>query len=156
MARDTILLACANPVPEIWPWEAKAAGARIVGTGRSDLPNPINNSLCYPGVFRGVLDVRPRGISDRMAIAAAEALAAAGASGRLADDRLLPTIAQWEMAAHAAAATMAAAEVEGLARAPQPLEEERAAARAVIANARRAMKLLMAGSAIPAVPVPAT
>jgi malate dehydrogenase (oxaloacetate-decarboxylating) len=63
MAGDSIILACANPVPEIWPWEAKEAGARIVGTGHSDFPNQINNSLCFPGIFRGVLDARARGIS---------------------------------------------------------------------------------------------
>jgi malate dehydrogenase (oxaloacetate-decarboxylating) len=156
MAKDPIVLACANPVPEIWPWEAKAAGARIIGTGRSDFPNQINNSLCFPGIFRGVLDVRARGISDRMAIAAAEALAAAGASGGLADDRLLPTMAQWEVAADVAAATAAAAAAEGLARLPRSLEEERAAARAVIANARDATRLLMDGGAIPAAPAGAS
>jgi malate dehydrogenase (oxaloacetate-decarboxylating) len=60
MAKDAIVFACANPVPEIWPWEAKAAGARIVATGRSDFPNQINNSLGFPGIFRGALDVRAR------------------------------------------------------------------------------------------------
>ena len=151
MAKDAILLACANPVPEIWPWEAKAAGARIIGTGRSDFPNQINNSLCFPGIFRGVLDVRARSISDGMAIAAAEALAA-GAGDALAEDRLLPTMEQWEVAADVAAATAAAAAAEGLAQAPRSLEEERAAARAMIANARRATELLMEGCAIAPVP----
>jgi malate dehydrogenase (oxaloacetate-decarboxylating) len=75
MAEDAILFACANPVPEIWPWEAKEAGARIVGTGRSDFPNQINNSLGFPGIFRGVLDVRATTITDEMAVAAAEELA---------------------------------------------------------------------------------
>ena len=152
MANDAILLACANPVPEIWPWEAKAAGARIVGTGRGDFPNQINNSLCFPGIFRGVLDVRASAISDRMAIAAAEALAKAGAAGGMTDDRLLPTMADWEVAADVAAAAAAAASAEGLARAPRSAEEERLAARAIIANARLATKLLMEGGALPAVP----
>ena len=71
MARDAIVFACANPTPEIWPWEARAAGARIVATGRSDFPNQVNNSLVFPGVFRGMLDVRARTVSDEMAIAAA-------------------------------------------------------------------------------------
>jgi len=75
MAEDAILFACANPIPEIWPWEAKEAGARIVGTGRSDFPIQVNNSLGFPGIFRGVLDVRARTITDEMAIAAAEELA---------------------------------------------------------------------------------
>jgi malate dehydrogenase (oxaloacetate-decarboxylating) len=77
MARDAIVFACANPVPEIWPAAAKSAGARIVATGRSDFPNQVNNSLVFPALFRGVLDVRARRISDSMALAAAEALAAA-------------------------------------------------------------------------------
>jgi malate dehydrogenase (oxaloacetate-decarboxylating) len=155
MARDAVLLACANPVPEIWPWEAKLAGARIVGTGRGDLPNQINNSLCFPGIFRGVLDVRAHTISDGMAIAAAQALAKAGAEAGLTDDRLLPTMMEWEVAANVAAATAAAAVAEGLARAPRSFEEERVAALAIIANARAATKILMDGGAIPPIPVAA-
>ena len=81
MAKDAIVFACANPVPEIWPWEAKAAGARIVATGRSDFPNQVNNSLGFPGIFRGALDVRARTITDEMCLAAAEALAGAAPDG---------------------------------------------------------------------------
>jgi malate dehydrogenase (oxaloacetate-decarboxylating) len=150
MARDAILLACANPVPEIWPWEAKAAGVRIVGTGRGDLPNQINNSLCFPGIFRGLLDARASTISDGMTIAAAKALAAA--AGGSSDERLLPTMAQWKVAADVAAATAAAATAEGLAQLPLTYEEERPAALAIIANAREATRLLMDGGTIPAVP----
>ena len=73
MASDAIVFACANPVPEIWPDEAREAGARIVATGRCDLPNQVNNSLAFPGIFRGALDVRAREITDQMAIAAARA-----------------------------------------------------------------------------------
>jgi malic enzyme len=76
MASDAVVFACANPIPEIWPSEACEAGARIVATGRCDLPNQVNNSLAFPGIFRGVLDVRARKISERMAIAAAPAIAA--------------------------------------------------------------------------------
>ncbi|MCX7707309.1 MAG: NADP-dependent malic enzyme, partial [Anaerolineae bacterium] len=76
MAEDAIVFACANPVPEIWPWEAEAAGARIVATGRSDFPNQVNNSLGFPGIFRGALDVRARTINEEMKVAAARALAA--------------------------------------------------------------------------------
>ncbi len=75
MAPDPVVFACANPVPEIWPWDAHAAGAKIVATGRSDFPNQVNNSLGFPGIFRGALDVRARTITDEMCIAAAEALA---------------------------------------------------------------------------------
>jgi len=71
MADDAVIFACANPVPEIWPWEAKEAGARIVATGRSDFPNQVNNSLGFPGIFRGTLDVRAKTITDEMCIAAA-------------------------------------------------------------------------------------
>ncbi len=75
MARDAVVLAAANPTPEIWPEVAAAAGARVVGTGRSDFPNQINNSLAFPGVFRGALDARAPRITTRMKLAAAEALA---------------------------------------------------------------------------------
>jgi malate dehydrogenase (oxaloacetate-decarboxylating) len=75
MANDGIIFACANPVPEIWPWEAREAGARIVATGRSDFPNQVNNSLGFPGIFRGTLDVRARTITDEMCYAASQALA---------------------------------------------------------------------------------
>ena len=74
MAQDAIVFACANPTPEIFPEEAKAAGARVVGTGRSDYPNQINNVLAFPGIFRGALDVRAREINDEMKLAAAKAL----------------------------------------------------------------------------------
>jgi malate dehydrogenase (oxaloacetate-decarboxylating) len=75
MANDAILFACANPIPEIWPWEAQEAGARIVATGRNDFPNQVNNSLGFPGIFRGVLDVKAKTITDDMCIAAAQELA---------------------------------------------------------------------------------
>lgn len=74
MAAGAIVFACANPVPEIWPWEAKEAGARIVATGRSDFPNQVNNSLGFPGIFRGALDVRAKTITDEMALAASHEL----------------------------------------------------------------------------------
>src|SRR5438876_4353285 len=70
MNDEAIVLACAIPIPEIWPWEAKEAGARIVATGRSDFPNQVNNSIGFPAIFRGTLDVRAKVISDEMCIAA--------------------------------------------------------------------------------------
>ena len=75
MAKDPIVFACANPTPEIFPDEAKAAGAAVVSTGRSDYPNQVNNVLCFPGIFRGALDVRASQITENMKIAAAYALA---------------------------------------------------------------------------------
>lgn len=116
MADDAIVFACANPVPEIWPWEAEAAGARIVATGRSDFPNQVNNSLGFPGIFRGALDVRARTITDEMCIAAAEALAAAAPDGGMNPHCILPTMVEWEVFAHEAAAVGMKAQEQGIAR----------------------------------------
>ncbi len=90
MAPDPIIFAMANPVPEIMPDEAKAAGVRIMGTGRSDFPNQINNVLAFPGIFRGALDVRARDINDEMKIAAAEAIAGVIPEGELRPDYIIP------------------------------------------------------------------
>jgi malate dehydrogenase (oxaloacetate-decarboxylating) len=90
MAKDSIVFVTANPIPEIWPWEAKEAGARVVATGRSDFPNQVNNSLGFPGIFRGVLDVRATTITDEMCIAAAEELAKYAEKKGLNEDHLLP------------------------------------------------------------------
>jgi malate dehydrogenase (oxaloacetate-decarboxylating) len=115
MARDAAVFACANPVPEIWPWEAKAAGARVAATGRSDFANQVNNSLGFPGIFRGVLDVRARTISDEMAMAAAQALASFAEERGLHDEHILPTMGEWKVAARIAAATGMKAQEQGLA-----------------------------------------
>ena len=90
MAKDAIIFAMANPVPEIMPDEALAAGAKIVGTGRSDFPNQINNVLAFPGIFRGALDVRAKDINDEMKIAAAEAIAAVIPDDKLTQDNIIP------------------------------------------------------------------
>ena len=90
MAKDAIIFAMANPVPEIMPDEALAAGAKIVGTGRSDFPNQINNVLAFPGIFRGALDVRASDINDEMKIAAAEAIAAVIPDDKLTADNIIP------------------------------------------------------------------
>ena len=90
MAKDAIIFAMANPVPEIMPDEALAAGAKIVGTGRSDFPNQINNVLAFPGIFRGALDVRAKDINDEMKIAAAEAIAAVIPDDKLSADNIIP------------------------------------------------------------------
>ena len=97
MARDAIVFACANPVPEIWPWEAEEAGAKIVATGRSDFPNQVNNSMGFPGIFRGVIDVAATTITDEMCIAAAEELARCAATQGLSAKRILPTMDEWEV-----------------------------------------------------------
>ena len=90
MARDPIIFACANPTPEIFPDEAKAAGAAVVSTGRSDFPNQVNNVLCFPGIFRGALDVRASDINDAMKIASAKALASLVSEEELCADYILP------------------------------------------------------------------
>ena len=89
MNKESIVFAMANPVSEIAPEDAKRAGARIVGTGRSDLPNQINNVLAFPGIFRGALDVRASDINEKMKIAAAEALAGLILKRKLRDDYII-------------------------------------------------------------------
>lgn len=90
MAKDPIIFACANPTPEIFPEEAKAAGAAVVSTGRSDYPNQVNNVLCFPGLFRGTLDVRASDINDEMKVAAAYAIAGLVSDEELDADYILP------------------------------------------------------------------
>jgi malate dehydrogenase (oxaloacetate-decarboxylating) len=114
MSKDAIVFACANPVPEIWPWEAKAAGARIVATGRSDFPNQVNNSLGFPGIFRGALDVRARTITDEMCFAAAKALAD-HVGDLLDEEQILPTMDDWEVFPREAAAVAMKAQEQGVA-----------------------------------------
>jgi malate dehydrogenase (oxaloacetate-decarboxylating) len=143
MASDAVVFACANPIPEISPDIAHGAGARIVATGRGDFPNQVNNSLVFPGIFRGVLDVRASTITDSMAIAAARELLAAAKDKGLAADRLLPTMDDWTVAARLAAATGAAAVAEGLARNPLSRSELERLALDVIANARASVARLV-------------
>ena len=106
----------ANPVPEIWPWEAKEAGARVVATGRSDFPNQVNNSLGFPGIFRGTLDVRAKTISDEMCIAAARELAAVAEEKGLSEDYIVPTMDEVEVFVREAIAVAEKAMEQGLAR----------------------------------------
>jgi malate dehydrogenase (oxaloacetate-decarboxylating) len=115
MAEDAILFACANPIPEIWPWEAKEAGARVVATGRSDFPNQVNNSLGFPGIFRGALDVRAKTITDEMCIAAAEELAGYAREKGLTEDYIAPTMDEWEVYPREAVAVALKAQELGIA-----------------------------------------
>jgi malate dehydrogenase (oxaloacetate-decarboxylating) len=143
MARDAIVFACANPVPEIWPWEAKAAGARIVATGRSDFPNQLNNSLVFPGLFRGVLDVRARAITDEMAIAVARELAGFAEARSIHDDDILPHMDEWGVFPRVAATAATTAQAQGLARVTRSREDIQAEAARVMQQARDATRLLM-------------
>ncbi len=115
MARDPILFAMANPVPEIMPDEALAAGAAVMGTGRSDFPNQINNVVAFPGVFRGALDVQAADINDEMKLAAARALAEL-VGDELAPDHVLPAVFDERVCPAVAAAVAAAARASGVAR----------------------------------------
>ncbi|HBA55551.1 MAG TPA: malate dehydrogenase, partial [Syntrophorhabdus aromaticivorans] len=115
MADNSIVFVCANPIPEIWPWEAKEAGARVVATGRSDFPNQVNNSVGFPAIFRGTLDVRARTITDEMCIAAAYELAKCAEDKGLQEDHLLPTMDEWEVFPREAVAVARKAMEQGVA-----------------------------------------
>jgi malate dehydrogenase (oxaloacetate-decarboxylating) len=151
MNRDAVVFACANPIPEIWPQEAREAGAAVVATGRSDFPNQVNNSLVFPGIFRGTLDVRARTISDTMCFAAAEALA-----GRIGDrldaEHILPSMEDWDVVPHMAAATGVQAQKEGLARLQAGYQELYEKARSMIQRARELTRMMMREGYIPEPP----
>ena len=116
MNRDAIIFACANPTPEIMPEEAKAAGARIVSTGRSDYPNQINNVLVFPGMFRGAFDVRAREINEEMKMAAANALASLIPDSELSEDYIIPRAFDPRVGVSVAKAVAKAARETGVAR----------------------------------------
>ena len=116
MNKDAIIFACANPTPEIFPDEAKAGGARIVSTGRSDYSNQINNVLAFPGIFRGAFDVRASDINEEMKLAAAEALAGLISDEELCDDYVIPTPLDPRVCSVVAAAVAEAARKSGVAR----------------------------------------
>ena len=143
MASEPVVLACANPQPEIWPWQAKEAGARIVCTGRSDFPNQVNNSLVFPSVFRGALDVRARTITDNMAMAAARELAQAAEERGLRDDYILPRMDEWEVYPRVAVAVALEAQRQGIARLNKSREQLWDEARHRGSEARAATELLM-------------
>ena len=149
MAPDSIVFACANPIPEIWPWEAKEAGAAIVSTGRSDFPNQVNNSLGFPAIFRGTLDVQATTITDTMCIAAAKELAACAARSGLKPEAILPTMDNWEVFPSVATATAMQAIAEGLARVHMSREEIFDTAMAKIKRAQKQTKVLMDSGVIP-------
>ena len=143
MTKDAIVFACANPIPEIWPWEATAAGARIVATGRSDFPNQVNNSLGFPGIFRGALDVRAATITDEMCVAAAEELAKYAEDKGLRDDYIIPKMNEWEVFPREAAAVGLKAIEQGIAKVPMAKNEIFSKASKIIKRARRETKTLM-------------
>ncbi len=152
MAKDAIVIAGANPIPEIWPWEAKEAGAAVVATGRSDFPNQVNNSLGFPGIFRGALDVRAMTITDEMAIAASETLAGLVPEADLTPEHLLPTMDDWDVFPREAAAVAMKAQEQGVARVATTYDEEHERATEMIRCAREMTHLLMREGFIPEAP----
>jgi malate dehydrogenase (oxaloacetate-decarboxylating) len=153
MADKAIVFPEANPVPEIWPWEAREAGAVVVATGRSDFPNQVNNSLCFPGIFRGALDVRARTISDEMCFAAADAIAGrARHHAEYGPERIMPTMEEWDLFGDIAAAVGVVAQEQGLAQRTLSAVEIRTGALARIERSRRMTELLMESGVIPPPP----
>ncbi|MBN1287962.1 MAG: NADP-dependent malic enzyme [Anaerolineae bacterium] len=153
MADDAIVFACANPIPEIWPWEAHEAGALVVATGRSDFDNQVNNSLGFPGIFRGTLDVQARTITDEMAMAAAESLAQMVVEQqRICPECILPNMDDWEVFPREAAVVAMKAIEQGIARVETTYEDEFARASAMIKQAREVGQLMMKEGFIPAPP----
>ncbi|NLN07665.1 MAG: NADP-dependent malic enzyme [Firmicutes bacterium] len=152
MAKDPIVFVCANPIPEIWPWEAKEAGAYIVATGRSDFPNQVNNSICFPGIFRGVLDVQASTITDEMCVTAAYTIADLGVEIGMGPDNLLPTMDNVEVFIRQAVDVGMKAIELGIAKKVMTKAELRAKAEAAIYRARNVTKMLMEQNFIPAPP----
>lgn len=143
MNDDAIVFACANPTPEIWPWVAKEAGARIVATGRSDFPNQVNNSLGFPGIFRGTLDVMATSITDEMCVASSEELAKCAEDKGISEEYLIPTMDEWEVYPRVATAVGLKAIEQGLARVKLSKEDLFKKASEIIKSSREKIQLLM-------------
>jgi len=143
MADNAVLFACANPIPEIWPWEAEAAGARIVATGRSDFPNQVNNSLGFPAIFRGVLDVKAKTVTDDMCIAAAQELASFAEERGIYEKDILPRMEEWEVFPREAVACALKSIDQGVARVKLSRQELYERASSMIQNAQLSTELLM-------------
>jgi malate dehydrogenase (oxaloacetate-decarboxylating) len=143
MSDHAIVFACANPIPEIWPWEAEEAGASVIATGRSDFPNQLNNSLGFPGIFRGTIDVRARTITDEMCLTAATELAKLAEERGLSEKYIIPTMDDWEVFPREATAVAMKAIEQGVARISRTRDELHASARSIIKRAREQAKYLM-------------
>ncbi len=152
MRDDPILFTLANPVPEIWPWEAKEAGARIVATGRSDFPNQINNSLGFPAVFRGVLTVRARRMTDEIFLAAAHAIAGYAERRGLSEDYIVPTMEEAEMFVEEAVAVAEKAMEIGVARRKLGRSELEDEIRELIYRPKKYMAIVLGYNYIPLKP----
>ncbi|MEM2201843.1 MAG: NAD-dependent malic enzyme, partial [Ignisphaera sp.] len=149
MNSNAIVFACANPVPEIWPWEAKEAGARIVATGRSDFPNQVNNCLGFPAVFRGVLSVAARKMVDEMFIAAAQAIARYTEETGLSEDRVVPSVNELDVYVREAVAVAEKAIELGLARRNIARKELEYEIRCLVERPRKYMDIALREGLIP-------
>ena len=136
MAKDAICFVCANPIPEIWPWEAKEAGVKIVATGRSDFPNQVNNSIGFPAIFRGVLDVQAKTITDEMCIAAAESLAKYAEERGINEENIVARMDEREAYVREAVAVGMKAQELGIARLKVSADKLRKKAETMIASAQ--------------------
>ncbi len=143
MADDPVIFATANPVPEIWPWEAKEHGVKVFATGRSDFPNQVNNSMGFPAIFRGVLDVRAKTITDEMCIAAATELAKCAEEKGLTEDYIIPNMAEEDVFPREAAAVAMKAIEQGVARIKMSREEEYDNAARIISRSRKLTQSMM-------------
>ncbi len=152
MADKSIVFATANPIPEIWPWEAKEAGAYVVATGRSDFPNQVNNSLGFPGIFRGALNVRARTITDEMVLAPAYELAKTAEDKGLTTEYIVPTMDEWEVFPREAVAVGLKAQEQGIARVKRTREQLWEKAEARIRRSRELTTSMMREGFIPPPP----
>ncbi len=143
MAKDGIIFACANPIPEIYPWEAEEGGAKVIATGRSDFPNQVNNSLCFPAIFRGTLDVMATTITDEMCIESAMALAKCAEDKGLRKDYLLPTMDERDVFPRQAVAVALKAIEQKVARIKLSKEQLFEKASTIIDRARKETEILM-------------
>jgi malate dehydrogenase (oxaloacetate-decarboxylating) len=152
MAKDPIVFITANPIPEMWPWDAHEAGAKVVGTGRSDFPNQINNSLGFPGIFRGTLDVAATTITDGMCIAAATELAKCAEDRGLSPDYVVPKMDEPDVFIREAVAVGMKAIEQGVARKILTRDQLYRTAELMISRARMETQVKMKEKIIPSVP----
>lgn len=152
MQDDAVVFACANPVPEIWPWEALEAGAKIVATGRSDFPNQVNNSIGFPAIFRGTLDVRAKMITDEMCIAAAQEIAGVAEEEGLSEERIIPAMSDREVFPREATAVGLQAIKQGVAGQKLSRKELYNRAVSIISHARNTADTLLKKGLIKSLP----
>ena len=152
MNKNGVGFFCANPLPEIWPWDAKEAGLRVVATGRSDFPNQVNNSICFPAIFRGTLDVKAKTITDEMCIAASYEMAKFAEDQGLNEEHIVPTMADTEVFVREAVAVGMKGIEQGVAREILTREELTKRSGKIIRDSRQAVEIMMKTGIIPPAP----